>query len=62
MRWSKTSQLIVTTAAAYGLGLYTVKFAGTGWDWTNVVGLLGCIAVFLVNMVLMIRDFRKSND
>ena len=62
MPWSKTLQLIATSAAAYGLGLYTMKFAGGGWDWTNVVGLLGCMTVLLVNLVLMIRDFWKAKD
>jgi hypothetical protein len=62
MPWSKTFQLVATSAVAYGLGLYTMKFAGGGWDWTNVVGFLGCITVFLVNLILMIRDFWKSKD
>jgi len=62
MPWPKTFQLLAASAAAYGLGLYTVKFAGGGWDWTNVVGLLGCVAVFLVNLLLLIRDFWKPAD
>jgi hypothetical protein len=57
MPWSKTFQLIVIAATAYGLGLYTIKFTGGGWDWTNAVGLVGCGAVFLFNMVRMLRDF-----
>lgn len=58
--WSKTIQLITMSAAAYGLGLYTVKFASGGWDWTNTVGVLAVMTVFLVDLVLFVRDFWKS--
>ncbi|HEY2135884.1 MAG TPA: hypothetical protein VGH49_08335 [Xanthobacteraceae bacterium] len=56
----KIFQLIVAAIAAYSLGLYTVKFTGAVWDWTNVAGALGCIAVLGINLLLLIRDFWKQ--
>jgi len=63
LKWPlpKTIQLLAVAIFAFILGLYAVKFSGSGWDWGNVIGCLGAAAICVLNLFLLIRDFWKPN-
>jgi hypothetical protein len=57
--WQKTIQVLLVAIFAFALGLYAVKFSGSGWDWGNVVGCLSAGALCALNLFILIRDFWK---
>ncbi len=54
----KTGQVLIVTIFAFTLGGYSVKFSGSGWAWT---ALIGCLAAGAFSLFLLIRDFWKPN-
>ena len=58
---ARTIQVLFVAIFAYILGLDTVKFSGSGWDWGNVVGALGAGAFCVLNLFILIRDFLKPD-
>jgi len=57
----KTIQVLGVAIFAFILGLYAVKFSGSGWDWGTVVGCLGAGGFCVLNLFILIRDFWKPN-
>jgi hypothetical protein len=57
----KTIQVLGVAVSAFIIGLYAVKFSGSGWDWGNVVGCLGAGAFCVLNLFILIREFCKPN-
>jgi hypothetical protein len=58
---ARTIQVLFVAIFAYMLGLDTVKFSGSGWDWGTVVGALGAGAFCVLNLFILIRGFLKPN-
>jgi hypothetical protein len=58
---AKTIQVLFVATFAFILGLYTVKFSGSGWDWGNVFGALGAGAFCVLNLFILIRGFLKPD-
>jgi len=57
---AKTGQVLALALFSFILGLYAVKFSGSGWDWGNVAGCVGAGAICALNLFLLIRDFWQA--
>lgn len=57
----KTMQVLVVAISAFVLGLYVVKFSGSGWDWGNVVGCLGAVVFCTLFLFILIRGSWMPN-
>jgi Mg2+ and Co2+ transporter CorA len=47
--------------SAFIVGLYAVKFSGSGWDWGSVAGCLGMVALCLLLLFVLMRGFLMPN-
>jgi hypothetical protein len=58
---AKTGQILAVALFAFVLGLYAVKFSGSGWDWGNVIGCVSAAALCALNLFVLIRAFWKPS-